>query len=319
MNRPFPETQCRVLADVSTLSRDEWLQLRQSGIGGSDVGAICGLSKWKTPFAVYMDKIGKGQEVVENEAMEMGIELEDTVARLFTKRTGKQVVEYPYMLQSVQHPFMFANVDRLVLDENGAVVAGLECKTALSIGGGSGWEDNGVPDSYMLQCLHYMAVTGLKTWYIAAITTGPHFIWREITWDDDLISMVVEKEAAFWSRVEQQDPPMVTGDDVDLVSALYPNGDIPETVKLDELAHQYALDYSKAALVEKEAKAAKDDAKAKLCAMMGDYSKAVTGDIKISWTPMTQTRIDTDRLKRERPEIVAEYSSTTASRRFSIK
>ncbi|MGL4680787.1 MAG: YqaJ viral recombinase family protein [Plesiomonas shigelloides] len=310
---------CTIIGNTDEMTREEWLAARTAGIGGSDVGAICGLNKWKTPFAVYMDKIGQGQPVEENEAMELGIELESTVTRLFTKRTGLQTIRHPYLLQSNEHPFMLANVDGLVVDGTGKVIAGLECKTALSLGGGSGWEDDGVPDSYMLQCIHYMAVTGLDTWYIAALTTGPHLLWRVIRWDDEIVQMVIGKEREFWNRVQNQDPPMVTGEDIDLVNALYPAGDKPQVIQLDSAAHAFAMQYNAASAAEKEAKAAKDEAKANLCMVMGDHSKAVAGDVKISWTPMTQTRIDTDRLKKERPDIVAEYSNTTASRRFSIK
>lgn len=36
--------------------RLEWLRERQKGIGGSDIGAILGLNKYKTAFEVYLEK-----------------------------------------------------------------------------------------------------------------------------------------------------------------------------------------------------------------------------------------------------------------------
>ena len=33
---------------VLDMSHDEWLEARRHGIGGSDAGAILGLSKWKS-------------------------------------------------------------------------------------------------------------------------------------------------------------------------------------------------------------------------------------------------------------------------------
>lgn len=38
------------------LTRADWLKLRRRGIGGSDVAAILGLSKWRTPLEVWQDK-----------------------------------------------------------------------------------------------------------------------------------------------------------------------------------------------------------------------------------------------------------------------
>ena len=41
---------------MSELTREEWLARRRSGIGGSDVAAVLGLSPWKSPRQVWLDK-----------------------------------------------------------------------------------------------------------------------------------------------------------------------------------------------------------------------------------------------------------------------
>ena len=113
---------------VSTLGLDkaEWLKYRKRGIGGSDAGAVCGLNPYRTAMQVYQDKITEDTEDLDNEAMRQGREFEDYVARRFMEATGKKVRRANAMFYDEKHPFMLADVDRMVVNEN----AGLECKTA---------------------------------------------------------------------------------------------------------------------------------------------------------------------------------------------
>ncbi|MDY0364217.1 MAG: YqaJ viral recombinase family protein, partial [Bacilli bacterium] len=37
----------------------KWIEERRRGLGGSDIGAILGLSPWKSAFQVYQEKRGE--------------------------------------------------------------------------------------------------------------------------------------------------------------------------------------------------------------------------------------------------------------------
>ena len=50
--------QPEVLVDTADLSREDWLNYRRLGIGGSDAAAIMGLSPYATIRDLYFDKIG---------------------------------------------------------------------------------------------------------------------------------------------------------------------------------------------------------------------------------------------------------------------
>jgi len=163
---------------IGDMDRKEWLRLRQSGIGGSDAGAVCGLNPYSSPMKVYQDKVceipeeeegtasggraGNNGEEGENEAIRQGHDLEDYVAQRFMEATGLKVRRSNYMYRSLVCPFMIADVDRLVIGED----AGLECKT-VSAYNEDKWKDGGIPLHYIMQCYHYMAVTGKRTWYIS--------------------------------------------------------------------------------------------------------------------------------------------------------
>ena len=102
---------------VSTIGMDkkEWLKYRKNGIGGSDAGAVCGLNPYRTAIQVYQDKISDEVEEIDNEAMRQGREFEDYVARRFMEATGKKVRRANAMFYDEEHPFMFADVDRMVV------------------------------------------------------------------------------------------------------------------------------------------------------------------------------------------------------------
>ena len=110
---------------TSGMSREEWLRLRKSGIGGSDAGSVCGQNPYASPMSVFRDKVSEGVEAEDNESMRQGRDLESYVARRFMEATGLKVRRSNQMYRSQEHPFMIADVDRIVVGEN----AGLECKT----------------------------------------------------------------------------------------------------------------------------------------------------------------------------------------------
>ena len=156
------------LAGVDTM---EWLRLRKTGIGGSDAGAICGVNPYSSAMKVFQDKTSEDVETQNNEAIRIGHDLEDYVAKRFMEATGLKVRKSNFMYRSTEHPFMIADVDRLVVGED----AGLECKTASAYHADK-WADGNIPLHYAMQCYHYMAVTGKRIWYLAVVILGREFV-----------------------------------------------------------------------------------------------------------------------------------------------
>ena len=74
-------TRQLVRVPTRNMTREEWLEQRRKSIGGSDAAAIVGLSKWASPFSIWAEKTGKTPPKEDNEAMRIGHDLEDYVAR----------------------------------------------------------------------------------------------------------------------------------------------------------------------------------------------------------------------------------------------
>lgn len=53
-------------------------------------------------------------------------------------------------------------------------------------------------------------------------------------------------------------------------------------------------------------------------AHMGDQELLLAGPYKVTWKPVTTTRIDTTALKKALPDIAERFSKTTTTRRFTI-
>ena len=156
---------------LAGFSNAEWLRLRKTGIGGSDAGAVCGVNPYSSAMKVFQDKTGETVEEQDSEAVRIGHDLEQYVAERFTEATGLKVRRSNFMYRSKEHPFMIADVDRLIVGED----AGLECKTANAYQSDQ-WKEGKIPPHYLIQCLHYMAVTGKKEWYIAVVILGSGFV-----------------------------------------------------------------------------------------------------------------------------------------------
>ena len=196
--------------------RAQWLAERRRGIGGSDIAAIIGLSPWRTPMDVYLDKRGELEDVEPKnpEALYWGTVLEDVVASEYGRRTGRKVQRVNTMLRHATLLWALANIDRAVINPE---IAGtvrwkddhlttdriVECKTANGFAAAA-WGEPGtdqVPEYYIPQPQWYMGITGARYCDVPVLIGGNDFRIYTIERDDDLIAHLFEAGAAFWQRI----------------------------------------------------------------------------------------------------------------------
>ena len=307
--------QALKLAKTDEMLREEWLEFRRRGLGGSDIAAIAGLSPWRSPMAVYLEKIGDipGQE--ESEAMYWGKRLEDVVADEFALKTGLKVARKNAILQHPDHPWMLANIDRRIVGQK----AGLECKTT-SAYGKENWENGKVPDMYLLQCQWYMAVTGYDSWWIAVLIGGNTFQYKEIQRDEEIIRHITEIGRDFWGLVENRTPPAMDGSEssADVLNVLFPAESTRDEAEEINLAGADTVlnEFLRAQEMERQWKVAKDEAANKLKAQMGDYCMGRVGRHKVSWKPVISARLDTNALKEA--GLYDRFTKASTYRRFTV-
>lgn len=301
---------------IGNFSREEWLKLRKSGLGGSDAGAICGLNPYSSPMKVFHDKTSDKVDETDNESARQGRDLENYVAERFMEATGLKVRRSNYMFRSKEHSFMIADVDRLIVGED----AGLECKTASAYSSDK-WQDGKVPLHYVLQCYHYMAVTGKRSWYIAAIILGREFVYHKIEWDDEIISRLIDAEKVFWNEhVLTKSMPDPDGSKVcDEILEEYfhtaKKASAIELVGFDEKLERRDLILNQIAELQQEQNQIEQEIKL----YMQDNELASNMKYRVSWTNVESKRLDTKRIQQERPEIYKDFLKVSTSRRFQIK
>jgi len=208
---------------MSNTSREEWLNQRRAGIGGSDIGVLMGLNPYKTPYQLWMDKTGRSQDDEAGEPAYWGNVLEEVVAKEYAKRTGLKVQRVNGILQGAAHPVALANIDRAVTivsrRDDGRLMNHrahwkdgrlqgaerlLECKTAHALAAGRDeWGEAGtdqVPPSYWAQCQWYMGITGVHTTDLAVLFGGQKFFIYTIEFAKDLFDQMLKDAIAWWER-----------------------------------------------------------------------------------------------------------------------
>lgn len=301
---------------TAEMDRIEWLKLRKTGIGGSDAGAICGLNPYASPMSVYLDKTRNDIADEDNESMRQGRDLEDYVARRFMEETGLKVRRSNMMYRSKEQPCMLADLDRLIVGRD----AGLECKTASAYNADK-WKDGEIPPHYLIQCHHYMAVTGKKSWYIAVVILGQGFKFAEIPRDDGLINNLICIEETFWKEHVAQgimpDPDGSKACDA-VLEQYFKVSRKDSTIPLIGFDGKLKRRAELVELIEKLEREQKQiDQEIKL--YMKENEIAVSDNYRVSWTNVATCRIDTKRLKEEHPDIYRGYLNATSSRRFTVK
>lgn len=296
-------------------TREEWLYDRLKGIGGSDVGAVLGLNKYKSAYTLWAEKCGLlPDEEEDNEAMRVGRDLEQYVADRFTEATGKKIRKSGFSFQSEKHPFMLANVDRLIVCEK----AGLECKTASALTR-CDFENGDIPPSYYCQCMHYMAVTGLEKWYIAVLVMGKGFFWYEINRNEEEIEALIKAEGDFWEMVKQGNAPDVDGTEStkNTLNTMWKSQD-----KSCILGHEAEDSVKELLSIKKRIKALKElqvSYENIIKAEMEDAEAAELENATIKWKTSKSMTFDRDKFKKENPELFKKYLKESTQRKFYVK
>lgn len=295
---------------------------RRKSIGGSDAAAAVNLSPWTSPYKLWLEKTGQRQadDLSDNEFVHFGNVLEDVVATEFMRRTGKRVMRVNQQLTHPEHSWMTANIDRRIVGAGEGIYEGLECKTA-SIWQLKEWgeKEDQIPIQYLIQVMHYLAVTGWDAWHVAVLIAGNDFRTFKIVRDEEMIEDLIMREREFWDAVLNKQP--------------------PEAVSLDDTYMRWPKDYGNPIVASPNARRAYDrlmalreqeDAleeaiiKEKLIiqSWMGDHSTLLDIDGRtplITWKAQSTKRIDVDKLRKDHAEIAETCSKTTDSRVFRIK
>jgi len=312
--------------------REQWLRERLSGIGGSEIGVLLGLTppEWSTRHGLWLVKTGLETDDRESALMERGSDIEPIILRKFTEKTGLATRRVG-LQRSRRNPRMLISSDALA--EDGATV---EAKL-VSRWGRDKWVDDAgerqVPPMYAWQVRHGLAVTGKRKGYVAALDADS---WQleiyEIEAADgdfDLISGTVDE---FWRHVTDGTPPPIDYASASPEEMLSRFREIvhPDEIAEAEIPRQAIADRDRLAEIralgsayrrcEKEER----EIKTRITMQIGDREYLGVPDGNggkkpiFHWKQVNQTQFREKDLKADHPALAEEYTDRGKTRRLEI-
>lgn len=303
-------------------SREEWLEVRKSGIGSSEVATIVGLNPWETPYQLWRRKVGIDPPKEENFAMKAGHYLEDAVSRFWADETGRKVIKRSagdWIIRDNKHPFLQVSPDRTYWlgesranDDKGI----LECKTTQMC-----IDADDLPKHWFCQVQYQLGVAGYTQGSLAWLCSARDFGYTDITLVPDFYEWLTDEVARFWTDNIQGDkePDAVSVSDVLLKYNRHTNG---KSIEVSDDVFQAYLQLKDVRKELAELDERKESLEAKIKLAFTD-AEALThdGQTIATWrSPKPSRRFDTKRFQADYPGMADDYyTETQGSRRLLLK
>lgn len=293
---------------IRCADNDEWLEQRTKGVGGSDVAAIMGFSPWRTPAQVWFEKTGRvePEDISDKPYVQFGNIMEPLVGKWYAEQHPDRTVRrVNAVCQSIERPWAQASLDYEVKD--GLMWGVLEIKTARSA---KDWAD-GVPPYYLTQIYHYMSVLNRPFADVAVFFRDTcEFKEFRVEYDPEDGKAVDSDVDAFWHDFVEADvmPELVgTSGEIADLTGYYgkPTGDF---VHAGAEADELIAAYQDAAYREKQARADKTAAGARLTKLIGEAKGIETDVARVTWARSERETFDTKALKEALPDVYARYA-----------
>lgn len=315
-----------------------WLAARQNGIGGSEVGALVGISEYETSWSVFNTKKNGGKDLSGMAAVEWGHRLENVVAEKVAEEVGLVSRFGGGLWAHTEKPFLRVTPDRFATKPRAwKAQALIECKTA---GDDEHWESGTIhpsgrgtgsaPLSYQAQCQWQMGIIGLPVAYLGCLVLGRErqFFTVEIHFDKAWFEELAAEAERFWfENILGDEPPMHDmrhPKTEEMLKALSPKVVKPST-DLPADAEEWLKDYKDAQAKVKKAEADLDEIKNFFRMWTGDAGAGYMawpgkpeGLKVVSYPEVGSSRIDVEALREKYPEIAEELTVKGSYRRLTI-
>ncbi len=292
--------------------------IRQGGIGGSDAAQILGKSRWGTAYNVYKSKIAESIEEEEYYGQyEAGNDLEPLVVKKYMKATGNEVICGDATIVHPKHDFILANIDGFIPKLNRV----FEAKAPIFYD--DKWGDAGssdIPLDYFYQVMHYCNVMNADGADIAVIF---RFTWDFIIFkyehNKKRGQQLLDVERKFWEdHVEKRIPPAITN--INDAKEEFSNTADSETMA-DQLIISKVKSYDSITAKQKSLKDAKDVIKTDILKYMRESTRLTDseGKLLLTYNNETKSKLDSNKLKIDHPDIYKKYNNKSESRVIRTK
>ena len=287
-------------------------EFRRKHLGSSDMAAILGIDPWKNAYDVWLEKTGQIDDIKETESMQAGTLFEPSVLHWAEGKLGK--LKRNQYRSAIGFP-VGSNIDALVEETDEPV----EAKTSGLFGPlAEDWGDEGtdqIPDYVIIQSHVHMLCVNKDICYVPTFLGGRGFTMFEVENDDEIMDIIRDKSLDFWeSYVETKTAPPDVIPSLEIAKRMK-----REPQKIVDIDAQIVQNWLNAKDSLKISEEIEKSAKAELLAKLGDAEAGQCDLGLLTYFLQKQRRIDSTRLKEEKPEIATEYTKISQFRVLRLK
>lgn len=295
-----------------------WLKYRRSGVCGSDIPKLMGISKYGSPLSVYKEKKGE-LKVFANDRMVFALRIAPALCKLviedmlFLHDIELKIEEFPYMLchkdniRFVGNPSFIGSfseeyVGQGYINEVESIEAeelfGVEVKvTNRSIKE----NEEELLREYSAKCQWYMGITGFKH-FLLIVQSQNELSYRIIERDEEFIESIKSMASEFLERnIDLDIEPSPSGIEIDkeivnkgvrVVEGKHKS--LPRGIlrKIKELELNISIMSLK-----------KERLKQEVCNFLGDAKTGDDGVFKVTRYYLTSKPVNTKKLRADFPEV----------------
>jgi putative phage-type endonuclease len=285
------------------------LEGRRGGIGGSEAAALYDASPWLTPYQLWLGKTGRCEpDTTKSEPPHLywGRVLEPSLRQAYAELLDRDIGPGVVNMTTPATGILLANTDGTIT-RGGTIYVESDGEVAELEAPGDGvyegkvttlfrkaeW-DEGTPLYYVVQCQHYLAVTGLQWASVGVFVQGDRdpLRARDMLRHQSFIDEHVERCNTWWDRhVKADTPPPVDGSarTAEMLRRTYAGTDPESIVRLDDA---FAAKRGRMAAIEaaiKKLEAEKDQLRNEVMAAIGEAGAGELPDGS-GWTWRSSTR-----------------------------
>lgn len=304
-------------------TREEWLQVRQGGIGSSEIATIVGLNPWETPYQLWRRKMGLDPAKEETFAMKAGHYLEDAVSLFWQDETGQQVIKASkgdWIIRDNDRPYLQVSPDRTYWiggeTKNQQNKGILECKTTQKE-----IDEDDVPKHWFCQLQYQLGVGGYREGSLAWLSAGRTFGYKEFDFVEDFYGWLVEEADKFWTDhiLGKKEPQLTNVRDVLLKFNRHTDG---KDIEVDEETFKVYEDLKEVRAELDPLVKRKEELEDRLkMAFMDAEGITYGGDLLATYkAPKPSRKFDAKAFQAENPELAERYTSEQqGARRLLLK
>ncbi|WP_028310958.1 YqaJ viral recombinase family protein [Derxia gummosa] len=292
---------------------------RQKYLGGSDVAAILGISPWRTPLDVFLDKVRGREEITDPAKLKVlrrGTRMEPYILDLLAEEEGIEIVARGERYLDPTHDFIAAEIDAETDDGRN-----IEIKSSSPFKSREWGEQqtDRIPVYYAAQAMHGLMVTGREQAIFGVLIGSDDFRVYRLDRDEETIAAIREKEVEFWQRVQANDPPAASTVD-DVLRFYGPKDDGAALTAPAHIAEAVAqLKQLKADVKDREGEIERIEEEIKVFLGPAATLLGANGKPLATWKAQTSVRLDGKALEAAHPDLAAKFKKATETRVLRIK